>query len=600
MVTRRKRIGVLIGSAIASYMRKIINGMYQAANDLGIDIVVFAGTQLAYNFLDGGEIDNDHDFMNRMLREHARRNELDGMVICYGSYSVFMDGDAKKRLLEMYSDTPYMLIGEFTDKTGTGYMINDNYYSMRKIVEHMVVYHGYTDILYMGGQPDNREAAERERAFRDVLIENDIPIRNEMMANGSFRETCDDVVEELLDRNKKPEAIICANDLMAYAVYRVLKKREIPIGNPRLIPGAIAVTGYDDDTRSASSDPPITTVQQDFYYMGYTAVEKLLALIRDGMVDSGIVPTVIQKRASCGCSSGQQHRYIPMSETDRSNPEFYAIKVAELMREEILISNVKEEIGDRVYDILYEAIYKDVRMFSGLIQETLNADVVIGQLRELVDSEYRDHISLHSLVMAFSDYVSSLINATDNQRAMAVLSNILVEGMKYLQNCILNVSVVEATRHQTEALQLSLIARNMDLAADSDEQAMYRVALSKMDFSDKSDIYIFVNDVPVSYKEGLNVFATSGLKLAASKTAAEGIITYPAGKRPSVGNDEMLLKYASRFGQNKSNRYCIVDVYHADRLYGVLVSRMDTDDVMYLTLLALQIAMMLSKRNSGK
>ena len=270
------------------------------------------------------------------------------------------------------------------------------------------------------------------------------------------------------------------------------------------------------------------------------------------------------------------------------------------MREEILISNVKEEIGDRVYDILYEAIYKDVLMFSGLIQETLNADVVIGQLRELVDSEYRDHISLHSLVMAFSDYVSSLINATDNQRAMAVLSNILVEGMKYLQNCILNVSVVKATRHQTEALQLSLIARNMDLAADSDEQAMYRVALSKMDFSDKSDIYIFVNDVPVSYKEGLNVFATSGLRLAASKTAAEGIITYPAGKRPAVSNDEKLLTYASRFGQNKSNRYCIVDVYHADKLYGVLVSRMDTDDVMYLTLLALQIAMMLSKRNSGK
>ena len=91
MLTRRKRIGVLIGSAIAAYMRKMINGMYQAANDLGVDIVVFAGTQLAYNFLDGGEIDNDHDFMNALLRDHARRNELDGMVICYGSYSVFMN-----------------------------------------------------------------------------------------------------------------------------------------------------------------------------------------------------------------------------------------------------------------------------------------------------------------------------------------------------------------------------------------------------------------------------------------------------------------------------------------------------------------------------
>ena len=596
-MNRRKRIGVLIGSATATYMKRIISGMYQAANDLGVDIVVFAGTQLAYNFLDGGEIDNDHDFMNSLLRDHVRRNELDGMVICYGSYSVFMDQDVRNRLLDMYSDIPYILIEEFTDKSNTGYLINDNYNSMRKIVEHMVNYHGYTRFLYVGGRSDNREAIERERALRDVFVENDIPFSDEMMTDGNFREACDEVIEELLDRNEKPEAIICANDLMAYGVYRVLKKREIPIGNPRLMPGAIAVTGYDDDSRSASSDPPITTVQQDFYYEGYTAVEKLMALIRDGMVDSGIVPTVLQTRASCGCNSGMKHRYIPMNETEKLNPEFYAIKVAELMREEILISNVKEEIGDRVYDILYEAIYKDVLMFNGLIPERLNAEIVTAQLRELVDSEYRDHISLHSLIIAFSDYVSSLINSSDNQRAMAVFSNILVEGMKYLQNCLLNVSVVEAAKYQTEALQLALIARNMDLVADSDEQAMYRVALSKMDFSDKSDIYIFINDTPVSYKDGIGGFEKTFLKLAATKTAAEGIVTYPADERPVISDEEKILDYASKHGQDKSNRYCITDIYHADKLYGVLVSRMDSDDVMYLTLLALQIAMMLSKTN---
>ena len=64
MITRRRRIGVLIGSATAAYMRNIINGMYQAAADLGIDLVVFAGTQLAYSFTDGDLIEKNHDFMN--------------------------------------------------------------------------------------------------------------------------------------------------------------------------------------------------------------------------------------------------------------------------------------------------------------------------------------------------------------------------------------------------------------------------------------------------------------------------------------------------------------------------------------------------------
>ncbi|MCR5421317.1 MAG: substrate-binding domain-containing protein [Lachnospiraceae bacterium] len=594
MITRRKRIGVLIGSAMAEYMKNILNGMYQASNDLGIDLVVFAGTQLAYNFLDGGEIDKDHDFVNTLIRSHVRKNELDGMIITYGSYSVFMDEPTRKKLLDMYSDIPYILIEEFTDKNNTGYLINDNYNSMRKIVEHMVIFHGYTRFLYVGGRADNREAMERQRAFEEVLLENDIYFDRNMIIDGDFFEDCDDKVELLLDRNDKPDAIICANDLMAYAVYRVLKKRGIPIGNPRIIPGAIAVTGYDDDIRAASSDPPLTTVMQDFFSEGYMAVEKILLLLRDGVVEGGIVPTWVQKRGSCGCNVGKQHRYSPMNETERANPEFYAVKVAELMRENIIISNVKDEISDKIYDMLYEAIYKDILMYNGFISEILTADVVVNQLRGLIDSRYRKYISLHSLISAFSDYVSALIHASDNQRAVVSFSDILVAGMKYLQNCLLNTADVETVKYKTEALQLSLISRNMSLVAGVSEEEMYRVALSKMDFSDKSDIYIFISDEPACHVFGNENFEQGALRLVASKDVVNGIITYSKEERPLVDSGEMILNYASKYGQDKSNRYCIADIYHADKMYGVVISRMEDEDVIYLTLLALQIAMMLS------
>ncbi|MCR5508132.1 MAG: substrate-binding domain-containing protein [Lachnospiraceae bacterium] len=593
MVSRRKRIGILMGSAISTYMKRIMRGMSQAANDLGVDLVMFAGSQLAYNFMDGGKLDNKPDLMNAVIREHVKRNRLSGLVIVYGSHTVFMNKEEKKRFLDGYEGVPYILLEEFTDRDNTGYIINDNYNSMRTVVEHLVNYHGYNKLLFVEGWADNRESIERKRAFTDVLFENDIPFDDNMVTEGNFGEDCEKEIEELLDRNEKPDAIVCANDLMAYAVYKVLRRRGIKIGSPRLDKNAIVVTGYDDDVRAVSSDPPLTTVMQDFYYEGYSAIEKLLTLLRDGIVDGGIIPTVLQKRASCGCNFGGRHRYLPMNETERSQPEFYAVKVAELIREDILISNVRDEIGDKIYDLLYEAIYKDTLIAGGYIKDTLNGEVVVGQLRGIIDSPYGKYISPYSLMSAFSEYLSALIHASDDQTTMVTLSDIMVEGMKYLQNHILNDVDQRTLRYETEALQLSLISRNMSFVS-GDECEMFRVALEKMDFSDKSDIYIFLYDEPVSIDEGIEGLVGRKLKLAAKKTGQGQIETYPAGKRPVIGDGMDELSFASEFEDDKSSRYCIADIHHADRIYGTAVSRMEGFDIMYITLLALQIAMILS------
>lgn len=599
MSNKRKRIGVLIGSAIAPYMRKIINGIYQGATDLGIDLVVFAGSQLEYNFVDGGAVDKDYDYLNALTREHVKRNKLDGMIIVYGSHCVFMGEDVRKRLLESYANLPYILMEEFSDKENTGYIINDNYNSMRLVVEHLVTYHGYSKFLYVGGRYDNREAIERQRAFEDVLIENGITVTPEMMVDGAFNEDCEPQVEELLDRNEKPEVIVCASDLMAYAVYKVLKRRGMTIGNPRLSDKAIAVTGYDDDVRAVSSDPPLTTVAQDFFYSGYNAVENILTLLRDGIIDGSIAPNHLKKRASCGCNYGKHHRYLPMNETERAQPEFYAIKIAELMREEILTSNVRDEIGDKIYDILYESIYKDALILNGFVKETINSEIVVDQLRRLIDSPYSRYISPYSMLREFSDYMSSLIHSSNDPSNMVLMSDIMVEGMKYIQNHIIYQSNQDSFRYETGAMQLSLLARNMSLRS-SNLGDMFTAAFEKIDYADKSDIFIFLYDEPLNRHEGEKTFDNAVLRLAASKTGKGGIRIYERDDRPRVSDEKTALHYASEYEDDKSDRYCFVDMHHEDKIYGLVVSRMDEDDIMYLTLLSFQIAMMLAMRNGNE
>ena len=589
MAVKRKRIGVLVGNANQVHMVNILNGIYHAAEDMGVDVVVLAGYQIEYCFQDGATIDKDGKYVVDMLREHVRRCELDGVLICFGSHTLYMDIEVRNYLLEQYSDIPYVLLEEFSDKINTGYIINDNYSGMRKMMEHLVLFHGYTRFLYLDGYRDNRDSIERKRAFVDVLRENDIEINDNMCAYGSFVEECESVVEDLLDRNDEPEAIVCANDLMAYAAYKVCRKRGIKIGNPRTNKRAVAITGYDDIERSAAMDPPLTTILQDFYSAGYSALGQILALLRDGITDSKVVPTILQKRCSCGCDNASSNRFMPLSSTERTSPEFYAIKVAEIMKGQILISDVNNEVGDRVYDLLYDALYSDIMISNGLITGTLNADVVIEQIRELLNSNYSQYISPYALVNTFSDYLSTLIHSCKDYNTMTMLSDIMIEGMKYLQAHLFNRSNELYKQEQAAAWQLPLITRDM-LLNNPNKKEMNRMILDRIDFSDKSDIYLFLFDKPVKHEANLNWHYPDDIRLVAYKNIEEGLVAYDEGEGPIVDKDSDIITFAAKCENLRYNRYCIADVYYDDYQFGFMVSRMNQEDTMYLAQSAIQVA----------
>lgn len=75
---------------------------------------------------------------------------------------------------------------------------------------------------------------------------------------------------QLLSGNEQPEAILVANDQMALGVMRACVEKGI------VIPGQIAVVGFDDTADSAWFSPPLTTIRQAFRDAGERSVEWLL------------------------------------------------------------------------------------------------------------------------------------------------------------------------------------------------------------------------------------------------------------------------------------------------------------------------------------
>jgi LacI family transcriptional regulator len=69
------------------------------------------------------------------------------------------------------------------------------------------------------------------------------------------------------------------------------------------VPGAVAVTGFDDIYPSRMVDPSLTTVSQPLRELGTLAAERLLARIDDRTLPplAEVLPTHLVIRASCGC-----------------------------------------------------------------------------------------------------------------------------------------------------------------------------------------------------------------------------------------------------------------------------------------------------------
>jgi LacI family transcriptional regulator len=76
---------------------------------------------------------------------------------------------------------------------------------------------------------------------------------------------------KLMDGDKRPDAIFCANDSMAVGCYEALKELGERVGE------TIAVMGYDDQEIAEHLHPSLSTVLLPHREMGQLAVRHLLS-----------------------------------------------------------------------------------------------------------------------------------------------------------------------------------------------------------------------------------------------------------------------------------------------------------------------------------
>jgi LacI family transcriptional regulator len=172
----------------------------------------------------------------------------------------------------------------------------------RALVEHLLT-HGHRSFVFLGHPDGAPDVAGRYRGVASALREHGLDVPQPVRLNGFDLESGRDAALDLLTKQTKPDAVICANDEVALGVLLAAEETG----------EELAVTGWDD--LLAARFAGLTTVRQPMRDLGATAARWLDQRIQQGRTKHDgttrpkrrILPTQLVVRRSCGTHSPEVH-----------------------------------------------------------------------------------------------------------------------------------------------------------------------------------------------------------------------------------------------------------------------------------------------------
>jgi len=193
--------------------------------------------------------------------------------------------------------------------------------SYKNLIRHVIKDHNARDTFFMGGYRWDPDTLDRLACYKKALGEENINFDDSMVGYGEFKDTvaAEEIERFIKKRKKAPEAVFCANDIMAMAVCRKLSKMGYTV------PEDVIVTGYDGIEEGKYFVPNITTVRRNIEGEAI-ACANLLREIFTGKTEKRVIkiPYKVIYNESCGCPSEEDFSDYRerMAECMRINRDF--------------------------------------------------------------------------------------------------------------------------------------------------------------------------------------------------------------------------------------------------------------------------------------
>ena len=158
---------------------------------------------------------------------------------------------------------------------------------------------GRSQLVFVGGIPEQSDSVLRETAFRRELLRHNISLPENHFLRGDFSpEVAVEAMRAFLRAGNRCDGIIAADYMMAIAIIDDLGAQGIDV------PGQVSVVGFGD--APAAEQAGLTTVAANVRELGRRAAHQLIGQIQ-GLTMRGVTTLSVELmiRQTCGCQAVQ-------------------------------------------------------------------------------------------------------------------------------------------------------------------------------------------------------------------------------------------------------------------------------------------------------
>ena len=197
----------------------------------------------------------------------ALQYQVDGLIITSATLSSRLAEECAR------SGTPVVLFNRYVSDGRTHVVSCDNYEGGRLVADALLDA-GHTRLAYIAGEESSSTNRDREIGFISRLKERGHNLALRESAGDYSYELGYEAVNRLLQSNSPPDAIFCANDLIAMGAIDLARyKFNIKV------PEQLSVIGFDDIPSAAWLSYEITTVRQPFGKLVESTIQILMEAI---------------------------------------------------------------------------------------------------------------------------------------------------------------------------------------------------------------------------------------------------------------------------------------------------------------------------------
>ncbi len=258
MTKKMSTLSLLIPDVINPFFSEIARGVEDAANNYNYNVIV---------------CNTDYDLKKEAVYLNLlKQKSVDGFIVASAIYNDKNVYDLIKQ------DYPLVLLGREIDgiekNTRTDVIVSNDICGGYQATKHLIEL-GHRKIDLILGPKEIKVNRDREKGYRKALRDHGIAVDKNRIHNGRFKIEfgCSKALE-ILRKKEQPTAIFAGNDIIAIGVLRAAKSLGYDV------PGDLSVVGYDNTILAEIADPPLTTINQQMYKMGYMAAEMLIKRLK--------------------------------------------------------------------------------------------------------------------------------------------------------------------------------------------------------------------------------------------------------------------------------------------------------------------------------